>query len=171
MLPDIAPMPAVGEGFNVAATGSTHDETGRRFTADPVVHRRLVETLVGKIRNNTDKFVDYEAYNVDDCDVGVVSYGCTSRAVYEAVELAKEKGVQVGFIRLRTVWPFPENAIHEMAGKCKAVVVPEMNLRELFYEVERAVHGATPVFSINKVGGSEMIMPEELAAEIVRSVK
>ena len=59
MLPDIAPMPSVGEGFNVAATGSTHDETGRRFTADPVVHRRLVETLVGKIRNNADKMTDY----------------------------------------------------------------------------------------------------------------
>jgi 2-oxoglutarate ferredoxin oxidoreductase subunit alpha len=171
MLPDIAPMPSVGEGFNVAATGSTHDETGRRFTADPVVHRRLVETLVGKIKNNADKFLDFEAYNVDDCKVGVISYGCTSRAVYEAVELAQEKGVRAGFIRLKTVWPFPEKAVREMAEKCKAMVVPEMNLRELFYEVERAVHGAVPVFSVNKVGGSEMITPEELAAEIVRSVQ
>jgi 2-oxoglutarate ferredoxin oxidoreductase subunit alpha len=171
MLPDIAPMPSVGEGFNVAATGSTHDETGRRFTADPIVHRRLVETLVGKIRNNADKFVDYEGFNAEDCDVGIVSYGCTSRAVYEAVELAKEKGVKAGFVRLKTVWPFPEKAVSEMAEKCEAVLVPEMNLRELFYEVERAVHGAVPVFSVNKIGGSEMITPEELAAEIVGSVK
>jgi 2-oxoglutarate ferredoxin oxidoreductase subunit alpha len=171
MLPEIAPMPSVGEGFNVAVTGSTHDEMGRRFTADPVVHRRLVETLVGKIRNNSDKMVDYEAYNLDDCDVGVVSFGCTSRAVYEAVELAKEKGIQVGFIRLKTIWPFPEKAVRELGERCKAIVVPEMNLKELFYEVERAVHGAAPVVAVNKVGGSEMITPEELAAEVVRSVK
>ncbi len=89
-LPDVAPMPSVGEGFSVAVTGSTHDETGRRFTADQAVHQRLVKALTGKIMNNADKIIDVEAYSVDDCDVGVVSFGCTSRAVYETVELAKQ---------------------------------------------------------------------------------
>jgi len=135
------------------------------------VHRRLVETLVGKILNKVDKIVEYEAHSVEDCDVGVVSFGCTSRAVYESAESAKDKGIRVGFIRLKTVWPFPEKAVHDMAQNCKAIVVPEMNLKEVFYEVERAVHGAAPVVSINKVGGGEMITPEELTAEIVRSVK
>jgi len=171
MMEEIAPMPSVGEGFNVAVTGSTHNETGRRFTADPVVHKRLVETLVGKIRNNAEKIVEYEARNIEDCDVGLVSFGCTSRAVYEAVELVKEKGIEVGFIRLKTVWPFPEKAVHDMAQNCRAIIVPEMNLREVFYEVERVVQGAVPVVSVNKVGGGEMITPEELTAEIVRSVK
>src|SRR3989304_4005114 len=75
MLEEVAPMPSVGEGFNVAVTGSTHDETGRRFTADAAVHQRLVKTLVGKILNNADKIVDYETYNIENCDVGVVSFG------------------------------------------------------------------------------------------------
>lgn len=171
MMDEIAPMPSVGEGFNVSVTGSTHDETGRRFTADPIVHRRLVEALVGKIRNNIDKIIEYEAHNVEDCDVGVVSFGCTSRAVYESVESAKEKGIRVGFIRLKTVWPFPEKAVYDMAQNCKAIIVPEMNLKEVFYEVERAAHGAAPVVPVNKVGGGEMITPEELTAEIVRSAK
>jgi len=170
-LKEVAPMPSMGEGFNVAVTGSTHDETGRRFTADAVVHQKLVKSLVGKILNNADKIVDYEAQNIDDCDVGVVSFGCTSRAVYEAAELAREKGVKAGFIRLKIVWPFPEEAVGELAQNCKAIIVPEMNLRELFYEVQRAVHGAAPVMGVNKVGGGEMITPEELSAEIVGSVK
>ena len=171
MLEEVAPMPSVGEGFNVAVTGSTHDETGRRFTADAAVHQRLVKTLVGKILNNADKIVDYETYNIESCDVGVVSFGCTSRAVYETVELAKEKAINVGFVRLKTVWPFPEKIVHEMAQNAKAVVVPELNMRELYYEVDRALHGAAPVIPVNKVGGGEMITPEELLAEIVRSVK
>jgi len=171
MLENVAPMPSVGEDFNVAVTGSTHDETGRRFTADPVVHQRLVRTLVGKIMNNVDKIVDLEAYNIENCDVGVVSFGCTSRAVYETVELAKEKGISVGFVRLKTVWPFPEKLVNEMAQNAKAVVVPELNMRELFYEVDRTVHGAAPVVPLNKVGGGEMITPEELLTGILRSVK
>jgi 2-oxoglutarate ferredoxin oxidoreductase subunit alpha len=171
LLEEVAPMPSVGEGFNVAVTGSTHDETGKRFTADAVVHQRLVRTLVGKIVNNAEKIVDYETYNTENCDVGVVSFGCTSRAVYETVDLAKEKGINVGYVRLKTVWPFPEKVVHEMAQNAKAVVVPEMNMRELYYEVDRAVHGAAPVIPVNKVGGGEMITPEELLEEIVRSAK
>jgi len=168
---DVAPMPSVGEGYNVAVTGSTHNEYGIRFTAERAIHEKLVKNLIGKIRNNAEKIVDYESYNVDDCDVGVVSFGCTSRAVYETVELAKEKGITVGSVRLRTIWPFPEEAVHNMAKNAKAIVVPELNMQEVFYEVERAVHGAIPVFPVNKIGGGEMITPEELLEEIVRSVK
>jgi 2-oxoglutarate ferredoxin oxidoreductase subunit alpha len=91
--------------------------------------------------------------------------------VYETVELAKEKGVNVGFVRLKTLWPFPEKVVSKFASGVKAVVVPELNMRELFYEVDRVVHGAAPVVPLNKVGGGEMITPEELLAEILRSVK
>jgi 2-oxoglutarate ferredoxin oxidoreductase subunit alpha len=170
-LKEIAPMPSVGEGFNVAVTGSTHNEHGYRFTADPVVHRRLVGSLVEKIRSNAEKMVDFESYNTDDCEVGIVSFGCTSRAVYEAVELAEERGIKVGFVRLKTIWPFPEEIVHSLAQTARVLIVPEMNLGEILYEVERVVQGAAKVVPLNKIGGGEMITPEELLAEIVRSVK
>ncbi len=168
---DIAPMPSVGEGYDVPVSGSTHNEYGNRFTADGTVHDRLVRNLIGKIRNNAEKIVDYESYNVDECDVGVVSFGCTSRAVYETVELAKEKGLTVGSVRLKTIWPFPEEAVRKIAKNVKVIVVPELNMGEVFYEVERVVHGAVPVVPVNKIGGGEMIAPEELLAEIARSMK
>jgi len=168
---EIPPMPSVGEGFKVPVTGSTHDERGYRYTADFSVHRNLVERLVGKIRRNALEIVDVESYNIEQCDVGVVSYGCTSRAVYETVELAKEKRTDIGFVRVRTIWPFPEGVIQTMAQNAKAIFVPEMNLRQIFYEVERAAHGYAPVVSINKIGGGKMITPEELLSEILRRVE
>jgi 2-oxoglutarate ferredoxin oxidoreductase subunit alpha len=170
-LKEVAPMPSVGEGFNVAVTGSTHNEQGYRFTADPMVHRQLVENLVEKIRSNSEKIADFESYNTDNCEVGIVSFGCTSRAVYEAVELAEEKGVKVGFVRLKTLWPFPEKIVRSMAQSANVIIVPEMNLGEILYEVERVVGGLAEVAPLNKIGGGEMITPEELLVEIVRSVK
>jgi 2-oxoglutarate ferredoxin oxidoreductase subunit alpha len=166
---EIPPMPSVGEGFNVTVTGSTHDEFGIRFTADPKVHRDLVTRLVGKVRNNADLLMDFEAQNINDCDVGLVSFGCTSRAVYEAVERANGEGINAGFIRLRTIWPFPEKAVRTMAHKVKTILVPEMNLQQIFFEVQRAANGAAEVVPVNKVGGGEMLTPEELFSEIVRS--
>ncbi|MGB9135119.1 MAG: 2-oxoacid:acceptor oxidoreductase subunit alpha [Candidatus Bathyarchaeia archaeon] len=55
---EVPPMPSVGEGFNVTVTGSTHDEFGIRFTADPKVHSNLVTRLVGKVRNNAELLMD-----------------------------------------------------------------------------------------------------------------
>lgn len=167
----VASMPSVGEGFNVSVTGSTHDEFGVRFTADPMVHRKLVTSLVEKIRGNVDALADFEIYNLDNCDVGLVSYGCTSRAIYEAVELAKEKGVEVGFIRLKTIWPFPEKIVGKLAERVDAVIVPEMNLGQIFYEVQRVVGNAAEVVPVNVIGGGEMITPERLLSEILERVE
>jgi len=170
-LEDVPPMPSFGEGFNVTVTGSTHDEYGIRATADPIVHRRLVERLVGKILKNADEIVDYESYRADKCKVGIISFGCTSRTVYETVELAKEEGIDAGFIRLRTVWPFPEEVVRKMAKNAKVIFVPEMNLRQIFYEVQRVVGDTVSVVPVNKIGGGEMITPEELLAKIEKEAR
>jgi len=168
---EVPPMPSVGEGYDVAVTGSTHDEFGMRFTADPEVHRRLVARLVGKIRNNVESLADFEAFNMNDCEVGLVTFGCTSRAVYKAVETATENGIKAGFIRLKTIWPFPEKSVQMMAQKAKTIIVPEMNLQQIFFEVQRVVNGAAKVVPVNKIGGGEMLTPEELFSEIERSVE
>jgi 2-oxoglutarate ferredoxin oxidoreductase subunit alpha len=170
-LEEVPPMPSVGEDLNVVVTGSTHDEYGIRVTADPIVHRRLVERLNNKIQNHVDELTDYESYNVEDCQVGIVSYGCTSRSIYEAAENAQKKGIKTGFIRLRTLWPFPERIIKKMAETAEAIIVPEMNLKQLFYEVERAAEGRTHVTPLNRIGGGELITPEELLAKILEVKK
>jgi len=168
---EVPPMPAVGEGFNVAVTSSTHNEYGIRFTADQAVHSRLVERLNAKIQNHAEDLADVESHNIDDCQVGVVSFGCTSRAVHEAVENAETKGVKAGYVRLKTLWPFPEKPIRRLAQTAERIIVPEMNLRQVFYEVERAANGSTRIIPLNKIGGSELITPEELLAKILEGGK
>lgn len=167
---EVPPMPSVGEGHKVTVTGSTHDELGIRFTSDPKVHRDLVTRLVNKIHNNAELLADFEVFNVSSCDIGFVSFGCTSRAVYEATEIARNRGINAGFIRLKTVWPFPERIVKTMAQSAKMIVVPEMNLQQIFLEVQRVVNGATEVIPLNKIGGGEMLTPEELFSEIEGSV-
>lgn len=170
-LEEVPPMPSVGEDLNVVVTGSTHDEYGIRVTADPIVHRRLVERLNNKIQNHVDELTDYESYNVEDCQVGIVSYGCTSRSIYEAAENAQKKGIKTGFIRLRTLWPFPDKVIRKLAETAEAIIVPEMNLKQLFYEVERAAEGRAHVTPLNRIGGGELLTPEELLAKILEVKK
>jgi len=168
---EIPPMPAVGEGFNVAVTGSTHNEYGIRFTASPTVHRRLVKRLNNKIESYVHEITDFESYNIDECQIGIVSYGCTSRAIQEVVEKAEKKGIKTGYIRLKTLWPFPERIIERMAKSAEKIIVPEMNLRQIFYEVERAAKCLAKVIPMNKIGGGELITPEELLVKVEEIVK
>jgi 2-oxoglutarate ferredoxin oxidoreductase subunit alpha len=167
-LQEVPPMPSIGDGFNVVVTGSTHDECGIRVTADPATHRRLVERLNGKIHNHADEIADFESYNVDECRVGVVSCGCTSRTVYDATENLRKKGINVGYIRPRTLWPFPEGIIRKMAETARTIIVPEMNLKQLYHEVRKAAEGQTRVSPLNKIGGGELITPEELETKILQ---
>jgi 2-oxoglutarate ferredoxin oxidoreductase subunit alpha len=167
---NVAPMPAVGEGFNVAVTASTHDEYGVRFTQDATVHRRMLEALNAKINNHADDIVEVENYKVEDCDVGIVSFGCTSRAVYEAVETAEAKGLRVGFVRLKTVWPFPEKAVKRLAENAEKIIVPEINLGQVVREVQR-VACKSKVVPLNKIGGGQLITPEEIYAKILEGGK
>lgn len=165
------PMPAVDEGFNVAVTGSTHDEYGIRFTADPIVHRKLIERLNNKIGNHTEEISDSEHYNIEDCQIGIISYGCTSRAIHETVERAEAKGVKTGYIRLKTIWPFPEKIVGKLAEKADKIIVPELNLGQIYYEVERAAKELAKVIPLNKIGGGELITPEELLAKILKEAQ
>ena len=169
-LEEVAPMPSVGEGFNVAVTASTHDEYGVRFTQDPLVHRRIVGNLNAKINNHAADIVEVESYNVDKCKVAIVSYGCTSRAVYEAVERAEAEGIKIGFVRLKTIWPFPDEPVRKLSETAERIIVPEMNLGQVCREVQR-VACESEVIPLNKIGGGELITPEELLAEILKGGK
>jgi len=164
---EVPPMPAIGKGLNVVVTGSTHNEYGIRFTSDPVIHRNLVERINNKIERNRKDIIDVEKYNINDCSIGIVSYGCTSRTVYDVIELANQKGIKVGYVRPKTIWPFPEKEIHQLSVTAEKIIVPEMNLKQLFYEVERVACERAQVIPLNKIGGGELITPEELMEKII----
>jgi 2-oxoglutarate ferredoxin oxidoreductase subunit alpha len=51
----------------------------------------------------------------------------------------------------------------------KTIIVPEMNLRQVFFEVKRVVEGDARVVPLNKIGGGEMITPEEILAKIMEA--
>jgi 2-oxoglutarate ferredoxin oxidoreductase subunit alpha len=168
---EVPPMPAVGEGHNVTVTGSTHDEYGIRATADPVIHRKLVTRLNSKIQNHAQEIADTENSNITNCQIGLVAYGCTSRAIYEAAETANQKGISTGYVRLKTLWPFPEQSITQLAKTAKKIIVPEMNLKQICSEVERTVKSKAEVIPLNKIGGGELLTPEEILAKIEETHK
>jgi 2-oxoglutarate/2-oxoacid ferredoxin oxidoreductase subunit alpha len=159
-----APMVKAGDGYRFHSTGLTHDERGYpALTAED--NKKLLTHLIQKIDNNADQIIRVEENGMEDADIVVVSYGITSRIAIRAVQVAREQGLKVGFLRLITVWPFCEKKIRELAGRVKAIVVPELNYGQIVLEVERAAQGKCKVISVNSCGGA-VHDPEEILAAI-----
>ena len=165
----VAPMVKAGDGYRFHVTGLTHDERG--YPALTVEQNKKVVThLIEKIEANADKIIKLEERDVEGADVVVVSYGITSRIVSKAVADARKAGLKVGSVRLITIWPFAEKRIKELAGKVKAIVVPEINYGQMVLEVERAAAGQCKVISVNHTGGA-VHDPDTILAAIKEGAK
>jgi 2-oxoglutarate ferredoxin oxidoreductase subunit alpha len=116
-------------------------------------HDALVNRLTDKIRSNAHDIVKWEELHLDDADVVIVTYGISARTSQRAMKTLREQGCKIGMIRLITVWPFPAEPIERIAKCVKGIVVPEINLGQIVYEVERVVHGAAPVRLVPHAGG------------------
>jgi 2-oxoglutarate ferredoxin oxidoreductase subunit alpha len=149
----VPPMACAGEGYRLHVTGLTHDERGYPvITAE--AQERLVRRLSDKIRKHAAHIIRIEEEGTEDAEIVVVAYGCAARSARESVNMARKSGRRVGFLRLITVWPFPEERIRELAANgVKGFVVPEVNYGQIAGEVERCAVGRD-VLMVGLMGGA-----------------
>ncbi|MCP3871616.1 MAG: 2-oxoacid:acceptor oxidoreductase subunit alpha [Desulfobacteraceae bacterium] len=160
----VAPMPAIGDGYKVHVTGLTHDEIGYPVMSIEA-QEEMMTRLLGKIRNNIDDIIMTEQYLLDDADIVIVSYGVSSRTSYTAVDMAREKGVKAGLLRLITVWPFPDALIKELAQRVKGFITVEINLGQICREVQRCAGTDIPSYLAGHAGGA-VVPPEDVLSII-----
>ncbi|MEO0278656.1 MAG: 2-oxoacid:acceptor oxidoreductase subunit alpha [candidate division WOR-3 bacterium] len=101
---DLVPgMVKAGDGYRFHITGLTHDERGYPAATDVEVHNKLVRRLCEKIYLNAHKIWKWEEIDTDGAEIVVMSYGISARVALRGIELAKERGVKVGLLRLIVV--------------------------------------------------------------------
>jgi len=166
MVPEFA---RAGDGYRFHTTGLTHDERGYPVMSAEC-QDKLVRRLVDKISLSTEEIINLQEVEVEGADVVVIAYGITARVARMGIELAREKGVKVGFMRLITVWPFPERRIRELSQQVKAFVVPEINLGQVVLEVERCAGDRAEAWAVQHSGG-EAHDPEDIAEAIVKAAQ
>jgi 2-oxoglutarate ferredoxin oxidoreductase subunit alpha len=161
----VPPMPAFGEGERLAVTGSTHDAYGFRKTDEPEAHATLVERINEKILRHREAIIETEGYFLEDCEWAIIAYGFTGRTSQFVVKRLREEGMKIGLMRLRTLWPFPEEAVGELGARMRKVIVPEMNRGQVAGEVRRCC--PCEVMSIGQTNG-EVIRPETIMEVLKR---
>jgi 2-oxoglutarate ferredoxin oxidoreductase subunit alpha len=159
----VPPMAVFGSKYQFYATGLTHDERGYPSDKEDI-QIDLITRLNDKILKNADDIIDLEKYQLDDAKIAVIAYGTPSRSARRAIAIAREEGIKAGLLRLKTVWPFPEEAVAELATEVDHIIVAEQNMGQIYHMV-RSAGAPTPITLMRKPAGMPQL-PEEIVQKI-----
>ncbi len=159
----VPPMPAFGEGEDLLVTGSTHTGSGFRNTDSATAHSKLVRRINNKIMNNREKIIQTDQYYLDDAETVIVCYGFTARSSLFAVDHLRKEGKRIGLLRLKTLWPFPDQLMRQVGAVAKKILVPEMNMGQIVGEVMK--YADCEVIPYNQTNG-EIIHPDKIIEEL-----
>ena len=139
---------------------------------------RYYQHMIEKYQQVADSEVRYETREVDDAELLLVAYGSSARIAEGAMDMARAEGLKVGLFRPITLWPFPEEALRQVAWQAGKVLVVEDSPGELVEDVRSVVQGKVPVDLLGiwarhiplgpgfLQGGSGIIYPERVLQEV-----
>lgn len=101
--------------------------------------------------------VRWEGRDCEDAELVITAYGTPARIALTALELLREEGIKAGLFRPITLWPFPEKALHDLAGEDHVKVILDVELSssgQMLDDVRLAVEGQKPIRFIGRAGGA-----------------
>ncbi len=154
----------IGEGYRYHITGLVHDERGFPTERHDEVEA-FFKRLFAKISRQFTYLENTKSFAMDDAETVIIAYGCVARSARAAVRIGRDKGMKVGLVQRRSLWPFPRRAVEEALTDKLYAVVPELNMGQMRREVLRVNDGRTKVLSLGKMDGT-MISPEEILGRL-----
>jgi pyruvate ferredoxin oxidoreductase alpha subunit/phenylglyoxylate dehydrogenase alpha subunit len=101
-----------------------------------------------------------EEYRLEDAELAIMTIGSMTGAAKDAVDAARERGVRVGLVKVKTFRPFPVAAVASAIGGMKAVGVVDRsvdfgwNCGPLYRETLGALYRVQPqVPALSFIGG------------------
>jgi len=71
--------------------------------------------------------VPVEALSSPKMDLGVIAWGSTYGAALEAVQKAKRRKLNVGLLKITSIFPYHANVIQQFMERCDKILIPELN--------------------------------------------
>ncbi|HAY21913.1 MAG TPA: 2-oxoacid:acceptor oxidoreductase subunit alpha [Desulfobacterales bacterium] len=162
----VPPMGIFGDGYRYHVTGLIHDVRGFP-TQRPEEILAWRRRLFRKIYQHLPEIQFAKTDLTDNTRILVVAYGSVARSARRAVREARQLGVPAGLLHLQTLWPFPERLLEPYLVNVRAVLVPELNLGQIYQEVLRVNQGETRIVPLNRIDGN-LITPEEIVQQLVK---
>jgi len=163
----ISPRSIPGQKGGIGLAGSDeHDEKGL-YNEESIVRIAMMDKRFRKlstaIKNN--EFPTPELYGADTADLTIVSWGSTKMTILEAMEWLKRDGINVNFVKVSYIHPFPTDGFLEKMQQTKKTLVIENNYSGQFEGIVREQTGYTFHNRLRKYDGRPFY-PEEIIEKV-----
>ncbi|MHA1861994.1 MAG: 2-oxoacid:acceptor oxidoreductase subunit alpha, partial [Candidatus Ranarchaeia archaeon] len=159
------------KGLLVRSNGDEHDETG--FTSDQAENsRHMMDKRLRKLRYLSDELSNVDTtkwYGAEEAEATVISWGSTKGAVREAMRILSMDGVQINYLQVRYLVPFPSDRIGDALSRVKISILVENNATGQLSSLIREHLLRDVDHKILKYDGRPFT-PDELAKNIVEAL-
>ena len=98
--------------------------------------------------------INNNVFNYPASEIVVVAYGIMSRIAQNAIEELRAKGMKIGMMRPKTLFPFPKKRLQELTKTAQGFFVAEMCAGQIIEDVKLAIEHKRPVGFYGCYGGS-----------------
>jgi 2-oxoglutarate ferredoxin oxidoreductase subunit alpha len=162
------PIPSL-DGMMYEATGNEHDEQGYT-TEDPSLRRAMMEKRMKKLEEAMQYLPAPVIHGDPTAPVAFVSFGYTTGAILEAMEVLQSEGIPTRFVQLRTLWPFQADDVAALLDGVDRLFVVEHNYSgQLTFMMPSLVKGGWELSTIRKYDG-RLFTPGEIAKGVMEVV-
>lgn len=155
------------EGFLFSATGLEHTERG---TPDysPENHMNMTEKRHRKILGALRDLPEPQEFSSGGTlDVGIIAWGSTFGSALEAADLARRQGMNVGSLKVTSLFPYHGEVIRAFMTRCREILIPELNFEGQLGNLIGHLH-RKDVVKLNRTPG--MPMPPSVILEKVKEI-
>ena len=129
----VSPRAVLGlKGYRFWNTGDEHAEIGH-IDEDPQNRIKMMTKRMTKLETAAREIPDSEKVNFFPAstkevpDATIVSWGSSKGAILEAMDLLRGEGIDVEFLQLRLMSPFPTNLVKKRLSNSKLLIDVEQN--------------------------------------------
>ena len=141
-------------------SGDEHTEEGH-ITEDPEIRVQMMHKRMSKLDIALKEIPDEDkAVAYGSGDMVIISWGSTKGAILDVVEKLAAEGMNVKFIQVRLMHPFPSELVKSMLKDAKTVIDIEMNYTGQLGSLLRQHTGLESYYQIVKYNGRPMSFDE-----------
>lgn len=108
-------------------TGDESDEFGH-ITEDPQVRIKMMDKRMSRLDLVTQRIpYDEQIVSFDVHDYTIISWGSTKGPILDAISMLKKEGINIGFIQIKLIHPFPSDYVKSLLKDVKTIIDIEAN--------------------------------------------
>lgn len=158
------------EGGISQVTGNEHNEFGLVST-DKINRLKMMRKRMMKLELAIADLPAGLNFGPPDAKVGIIGFGSTYGPIMESMRQLDEKGLQVRFHQIRTIWPLLEDDLRQFIDGVDSFFVIEHNYQGQLAALISSRLGVTEKMKvINKFDGASF-KPKEITNAILQQVK